>query len=95
MQNKKLVGKLLVFSLSVKWKGSHFIHSGTECMLRKFADDTKLSGVVDSLEGRDGMQRELGAFEEHAHMNLMKFKKAKWKSCTWVRRIPCTSADWG
>jgi len=28
------------------------IESGTECTLRKFEDDTKLSGEVDTLERR-------------------------------------------
>ncbi|PKU43347.1 rna-directed dna polymerase from mobile element jockey-like [Limosa lapponica baueri] len=50
---------------------------------------TKLSGAIDSLEGRDGIQSD--KLEEWTHVNLMKFNKAK---CTWVRATLGVNTGW-
>ena len=51
------------------------LDNGTECTLNKFAEDTKLGGVVVVPNGRAAIQRDLNRLEKWANWNLIEFNK--------------------
>jgi len=55
----------------------HYLDTGIESILSKFANDTKLGGAVDSLKDREALQRDLDRLESWAITSLMKYKKSK------------------
>ncbi|KAJ7419758.1 hypothetical protein BTVI_24241 [Pitangus sulphuratus] len=55
------------------------IEKGIECNLCKFADDIKQSGMVDTPERWDAIQRDLDKLEKCANGNLIRFNMTKCK----------------
>ena len=71
------------------------LHSGIECTLSKFAEDTKLGGAVNMTEGQDAVQRDLDRLEKLAQDNLMRFNNPSARSCTWIDVIPVINTSCG
>ena len=53
------------------------LDAGVECTISKFADDMKLGGAIDSLEGQEALQKDLDRLEHWAITNGMKLNKNK------------------
>ncbi|GAB0193378.1 cAMP-dependent protein kinase inhibitor alpha [Grus japonensis] len=64
------------------------LDDGIEATLTKSADDTKLGGKVDTLEGRSILQRDLDRPEAWASQNGMKFNEDKRKVLRLGRHNP-------
>ncbi|KAJ7406966.1 hypothetical protein WISP_129705 [Willisornis vidua] len=70
------------------------LDTGLEGTLSKFMDDTKLGGAVDSLKGKEILQRDLSKLQDWAITNHMKFNKGKCLILHWDGATLDVWTDW-
>ena len=63
--------------------------------LIKFADDTKLGGIANTLEDRNKLQSDLDRLENRAENNRMKLNRDKCQVLHLGEKNKCTVTEWG
>jgi len=59
------------------------LDNGTERTLSKFADDSKLGTLADTLDGCSAIQKDLGGLKKWADKDLMKFNREYHRIIEW------------